>query len=88
MLGENINNIDKISETLLQITKKVDVEKTQRTRHIVMSRHQNVGQNHNLLVANKSFENVASFKSLWTAVRNQNIIQEVIKSRLNSGNIF
>jgi len=31
---------------------------------MVLSRHQNVGQNHNLLTANKSFDNVAKLQSL------------------------
>jgi hypothetical protein len=48
-----------------------------------MSHHQNAGQNQ---VANRSFENVAQFKHLETTVTNQNLIQEEIKKRLNSGN--
>jgi hypothetical protein len=48
-------------------------------------RHQNVGQNHNLLIAYKSLENVAKFKCLGTTEADQNCFQEGIKSRLNLG---
>jgi hypothetical protein len=51
-----------------------------------MSRHQNAGQNHNMKIAYRSFENVDQFNYLGTAVTNQNLIQEKIKKRLNSGN--
>jgi hypothetical protein len=51
-----------------------------------MSRHQNAGQNHNLMTTNKSFENVAEFKYLGTTITNQNSVQEEITSRLNSEN--
>jgi hypothetical protein len=49
-------------------------------------RHQNVGQNRDIKIANMSFENVSQFKYLGTTVTNQNLIQEEIKRRLNSGN--
>jgi hypothetical protein len=53
---------------------------------MLLSRHQNVGQNRDIKIANRSFENVSQFKYLRTIVTSQNLIQEEIKRRLNSGN--
>jgi hypothetical protein len=53
---------------------------------MLLSHHQNVGQNRDIKVANRSFENVSQFKYLGTTVTNQDLIQEEIKKRLNSGN--
>jgi hypothetical protein len=46
---------------------------------------QNVGQNRDIKIANRSFENVSQFKYLGTTVTNQNLLQEEIKRRLNPG---
>jgi hypothetical protein len=53
---------------------------------MLLSRHQNAGQNRDVKIANRSFENVSQFKYLGTTVTSQNLIEEEIKRRLNSGN--
>jgi hypothetical protein len=58
----------------------------EKTKYVLLSRHQNAGQNLDIEIANRSFENVSQFKYLGTTVTNQNLIQEEIKRRLNSGN--
>jgi hypothetical protein len=60
----------------------MDVEKTKR---VLLSRHQNAGQNRDLKTESRSFENVAQFRYLGTTVTNQNLIQEQIKRSLNFG---
>jgi hypothetical protein len=69
------------TEVVLEVNTSIE-----RTKYTVLSRHQNVGRNRDIKIANKSFENVSQFKYLRTTVRNQNLIQEEIKRRLNSDN--
>jgi hypothetical protein len=52
----------------------------------MVCRSQNIGQNHSLLIANESFENVANFKCLGTTVTNHNDIHVEIKSKLYAWN--
>jgi hypothetical protein len=53
---------------------------------MLLSRHQNAGQNRVIKIDDRCFENLAQFKYLRTAITNQNLIEEEIKRRLNSGN--
>ena len=50
------------------------------------SHEQNVGQNHNIKIANRHFENVARFKYLRTTLTNENFMHEEDKSRLYLAN--
>jgi hypothetical protein len=53
---------------------------------MLVSRDQNAGQNREIKIGNRSSGNVSQFKYLGTTVTIQNLIQEEIKRRLNSGN--
>jgi hypothetical protein len=53
---------------------------------MLLSRRVNAGENHDIKIANKFFENVAQFRYLGMTVTNQNLIQGDIKSLLKSEN--
>jgi hypothetical protein len=82
LLGDNIDTINKSTQTLIDGV-KVNVEKT---KYMLVSRDQKAGQNREIKIGNRSFENVSQFKYLRTTAINQNLIQGEIKRRLNSGN--
>jgi hypothetical protein len=58
----------------------------EKTKHMLLSRHHNTGQNYDMKIANRSFENVARFKCLGVTVTNENFVQVEIKRRSNSEN--
>jgi len=57
-----------------------------KTKHKVMSRDQNAGRSYSMKTENISFEKVEEFKYLGITLKNQDSIQEEIKSRLKAGN--
>jgi hypothetical protein len=56
LLGDDINTIKKIKVTLIDASLEVNIE---RTKYMLLCLHKNAGHNHDTMIANKSFENVA-----------------------------
>jgi hypothetical protein len=87
LLGDNKGTIKKNTETLIDASKEVGPEmNVEKTKYMLLSRQQNGGENRDIEIANRSFENLSQFRYLGTTVRNQNFIQKEIKRRLNSSN--
>jgi hypothetical protein len=76
-------------QTLIDASKQVGLEVNTEKNYMprmLLYCQQNAGQNHHIKIGNKCFENVAQFRYLGTTITNQNLIQEEIERRLNSGN--
>jgi hypothetical protein len=87
LLKDNTDSLKKNTETLVDASKEVYLKiNVEKAKYMLLSHHQIVGQNRGIKIANRSFENGSQFKYLGTTVTNQNLIQEEIKRRLNSGN--
>jgi hypothetical protein len=53
LLGDNIDNIKKNTENLVDAAKEVRLEvNTEKTKYMLLSRHQNAEQEHNMNIAN------------------------------------
>jgi hypothetical protein len=81
----NIGTVKKITETLIYASKEFGLEiNVERSKYMLLSRHQNAGQNRDIKIANRLFENLLQFKYLGTIVTSENLIE----GRLNSDNAF
>jgi hypothetical protein len=73
ILGDNTYSVNKNIEILIGASKKVGLKiDAGKTKYMLLSRHKNAEQTHNINRADRSFENVAQFKYLGTAITNQN----------------
>jgi hypothetical protein len=86
-LGDNINTLKKNTKAVIKASKEADLlVNTGKTKYMLLSRHKNAGQIHDIKIDNRRFENGAQFRYLGANITNQNLIQEEIKRKLNSGN--
>jgi hypothetical protein len=74
-----------IMKDLTKYLKEKSRDKCKKTKYLLLPYHQNAGQNHDIKTVGISFENGHSSKYLGMTVTNQNLIQEAIKGKLNSG---
>ena len=75
------------AEALLVATKEIGLEvNADKTKYMVMSRDRNAGWGHSVKTDDSSIERVEEFKYLGTTLKDQNSIQEVIKSCSKLGN--
>jgi late competence protein required for DNA uptake (superfamily II DNA/RNA helicase) len=83
LLGDNIDSIKRNTETSIDASKEVGLEiKVEKTKYMLLSRKQNAGQNRDIKIAKRSFENVSQLKYLRMAVTNKNLIKEQIKRKI------
>jgi hypothetical protein len=69
LLGDNIATIKKNTETLIDAGKELGLEMDiKKAKYILLSRHQNVGQNCGIKITDSSFENEPQFKYLGTTL--------------------
>jgi hypothetical protein len=87
IVGENIDSVKKNTEALLNNIKEFGLEvNPKKTKCMLISRSQNIGQKLCIKIGNRSFEDVANFRHLGTTLTDQKFMHEKIKSRINSGN--
>jgi hypothetical protein len=84
LVGYDKNTIRSLIDACKEVGLKVNTEKS---KHSLMSHHQNAGKNHNRRTANRYSENVAKLKYLGMTVTNQTCyhsVQNLLSSHLPS----
>jgi hypothetical protein len=62
ILGDNIGTVNESTDTLIGASKEVGLEvNTEKTKYMLLCRHQNAGQYHDINIADRFVENVAQF---------------------------
>jgi hypothetical protein len=80
LLRDYVDATNKSTQTLTDASKEVGLGiNVEKAKYVLLSRHQNAGQNRDMKIAKRSLENVTQLKYLGTRVTNQNFIQEEIE---------
>jgi hypothetical protein len=81
--ADDINIVGENTEILLEASKEVGLEvNPQKTKYMLISHKQKIGQKHGIKIVNRSSENVAKFKYLGTKLTDQNCMHEEIGGML------
>jgi hypothetical protein len=73
LLGVNIDAVNKNTETLIDASKEVGLQvNVEETKYMLVPWDQNAGQNQEIKIGNRSFENVSQFKYLGMTVQTNN----------------
>jgi hypothetical protein len=76
LLGDNIDTINKITETLIDTSNEVGLEvNVEKTKYMLVSRAQNASQIREIKIRIRPLGNMSQFKYFGTTVSNQNLIQ-------------
>ena len=82
-MGGSVHTIKENTEVLIFASKETGLEVTSdKIKYKVLSRDQNAGRSHNIKTDNSPFARVEQFEYLGTTLKNQNSVQEQIRSRL------
>jgi hypothetical protein len=67
LLGNSINTILENTQILFEASKDISLKiNAGMTKYMIISRHQNSGEDQNIRVSNESFENMAKLNYLGT----------------------
>jgi hypothetical protein len=66
ILGDNLDNIKKKRESLIDASEKVSLEvDAEKTKYMFLTPHQNAGQNRDINVTNRPFSKCGTVKKFW-----------------------
>jgi hypothetical protein len=73
LLDENMNTINRNIEGPFDAREGADLEvNAEETKYMIMPHNQKAGQNYDIKISNKLFENVVTFKYMGMTVTNHN----------------